>query len=62
MLYPNLYAYAFVNKNDNYPRTNLSTLLFDDSLHFISLRTADAFPIVAEGEQRRPEMRLLFAG
>lgn len=24
-----------MNKNDNYPRTNLSTLLFDDSLHFI---------------------------
>ena len=33
----------------------------------ISLRTADAFPVVAsllfsEGEKRRPEMRLLFAG
>ena len=38
-----------------------------------SLRTADAFPVVAslppkiatlflEGEKRRPEMRLLFAG
>ena len=31
---------------------------------FPSLRTADAFPVVAfsEGEKRRPEMRLLFAG
>ena len=32
----------------------------------ISLRTADAFPVVAslppEGEKRRPEMRLLLAG
>ena len=27
-----------------------------------SLRTADAFPVVSEGEKRRPEMRLLFAG
>ena len=27
----------------------------------LSLRTADAFPVVA-GEKRRPEMRLLFAG
>ena len=31
-----------------------------------SLQTADAFPVVAslppEGEKRRPEMRLLFAG
>ena len=24
-----------MNKNDNYSRTNLSTLLFDKSLHFI---------------------------
>ena len=30
---------------------------------YTSLRTADAFPVVAsEGEKRRPEMRLLFAG
>ena len=32
----------------------------------VSLRTADAFPVVAslppEGEKQRPEMRLLFAG
>ena len=29
-----------------------------------SLRTTDAFPVIAssDGEKRRPEMRLLFAG
>ena len=42
------------------------------NIAMLSLRTADAFPVVAslppknsyfsEGEKRRPEMRLLFAG
>ena len=44
----------------------------DDGSENVSLRTADAFPVGAslppknnyfsEGEKRRPEMRLLFAG
>ena len=29
---------------------------------FPSLQSADVFPVVAEGEKRRPEIRLRFAG